>query len=98
MFGMFPSRGAWRRPGLRLVKYDSETGRLMRGEASATGWCMAWAEGSPSAGRPRLGVSSCLLGEEVRFNGGHKLYRFLTDELAPYVDWVPYCPEMEIGL
>ena len=47
---------------------------------------------------PRVGVSSCLLGEEVRFNGGHKRYRFLTDVLAPYVDWVPYCPEMEIGL
>jgi uncharacterized protein YbgA (DUF1722 family)/uncharacterized protein YbbK (DUF523 family) len=51
-----------------------------------------------AAGRPRVGVSSCLLGEEVRFNGGHKRCRFLTDELAPYVDWVPYCPEMEIGL
>ena len=48
--------------------------------------------------RPRLGVSSCLLGEEVRFNGGHKRFRFLTDELAPFVDWVPYCPEIEIGL
>ena len=48
--------------------------------------------------RPRVGVSSCLLGEEVRFNGGHKRYRFLTDELDPYVDWVPYCPEVEIGL
>jgi uncharacterized protein YbgA (DUF1722 family)/uncharacterized protein YbbK (DUF523 family) len=39
-----------------------------------------------------------LLGEEVRFNGGHKRFRFLTDELDPYVDWVPYCPEVEIGL
>ena len=48
--------------------------------------------------RPRVGVSSCLLGEEVRFNGGHKRYRFLTDELGPHVDWVPYCPEVEIGL
>ena len=48
--------------------------------------------------RPRVGVSSCLLGEEVRFNGGHKRYRFLTDELGPYVDWVPYCPEVSIGL
>ena len=45
-----------------------------------------------------MGVSSCLLGEEVRFNGGHKRFRFLTDELDRYVDWVPYCPEMEIGL
>lgn len=48
--------------------------------------------------RPRVGVSSCLLGAEVRFNGGHKRFRFLTDELAPFVDWVPYCPEIEIGL
>ena len=50
------------------------------------------------AGRPRVGTSSCLLGEEVRFNGGHKRYRFLTDSLDPYVDWVPYCPEVSIGL
>ena len=49
-------------------------------------------------GRPRVGASSCLLGEEVRFNGGHKRYRFLTDELGRYVDWVPYCPEVSIGL
>ena len=50
------------------------------------------------SGRPRVGVSSCLLGEKVRFSGGHKRYRFLTDELGPYVDWVPYCPEVSIGL
>jgi uncharacterized protein YbgA (DUF1722 family)/uncharacterized protein YbbK (DUF523 family) len=48
--------------------------------------------------RPQVGVSSCLLGEEVRFNGGHKRYRFLTDELGPHVDWVPFCPEVSIGL
>lgn len=48
--------------------------------------------------RPRVGVSSCLLGSPVRFDGGHKRFRFLTDELGPYVDWVPYCPEVEIGL
>ena len=51
-----------------------------------------------ASGRPRLGVSSCLLGEPVRFNGGHSRSRFLTGELGPYVDWVPYCPEIEIGL
>jgi uncharacterized protein YbgA (DUF1722 family)/uncharacterized protein YbbK (DUF523 family) len=51
-----------------------------------------------ASGRPRLGVSSCLLGEPVRFNGGHSRNRFLTDEPSPYVDWVPYCPEIEIGL
>ena len=49
-------------------------------------------------GRPLVGVSSCLLGEEVRFNGGHKRHRFLTDELGPYVDWVAYCPEVSAGL
>jgi len=48
--------------------------------------------------RPRVGVSSCLLGEQVRFNGGHKRYRFLADELDPHVDWVPFCPEVSIGL
>jgi uncharacterized protein YbgA (DUF1722 family)/uncharacterized protein YbbK (DUF523 family) len=48
--------------------------------------------------RPRVGVSSCLLGSPVRFDGGHKRFRFLTDELGLYVDWVPYCPEVEIGL
>ena len=49
-------------------------------------------------GRPRIGASSCLLGEPVRFNAGHSRCRFLTDDLAPYVDWAPYCPEMAIGL
>src|ERR1700757_4148270 len=48
--------------------------------------------------RPRVGVSSCLLGEPVRFNGGHSRSRFLADELGPHVNWVPCCPEMEIGL
>ena len=54
--------------------------------------------GQDAGVRPRVGVSSCLLGEPVRFNGGHSRSRFLTDELGPHVDWVPYCPEMEIGL
>ena len=48
--------------------------------------------------KPRIGVSSCLLGDPVRFNGGHSRDRFLTQVLAPYVEWVPFCPEMEIGL
>ncbi|MFE3448962.1 YbgA family protein [Nonomuraea sp. NPDC059194] len=48
--------------------------------------------------RPRIAVSSCLLGEPVRFNGGHSRDRFLTGQLDPYVEWVPICPEMEAGL
>jgi uncharacterized protein YbgA (DUF1722 family)/uncharacterized protein YbbK (DUF523 family) len=56
------------------------------------------APGTLRTGRPRIGVSSCLLGEPVRFNAGHSRSRFLTDDLARHVDWVPYCPEMAIGL
>lgn len=46
----------------------------------------------------RLGISRCLLGDEVRFDGGHKQDRFLTDVLGRYVEWVPVCPEVEAGL
>lgn len=46
----------------------------------------------------RLGVSSCLLGEKVRFDGGHKHDRFLTGTLGRYVEYVPVCPEVEVGL
>ena len=46
----------------------------------------------------KLGISSCLLGEKVRYDGGHKLDRFLTDTLGKYVEYVPVCPEVECGL
>lgn len=46
----------------------------------------------------RLGISRCLLGDEVRFDGGHKQDHFLTDLFGRYVDWVPVCPEVEAGL
>jgi uncharacterized protein YbgA (DUF1722 family)/uncharacterized protein YbbK (DUF523 family) len=46
----------------------------------------------------RVGVSSCLLGSEVRFDGGHKRDRFLTDLLGDFVEWVPVCPEVEVGM
>jgi uncharacterized protein YbbK (DUF523 family)/uncharacterized protein YbgA (DUF1722 family) len=48
--------------------------------------------------RPRLGVSRCLLGEAVRYDGGHKRDAFLVTELGPHVDWVPVCPEVEAGM
>ncbi len=48
--------------------------------------------------RIRLGVSTCLLGESVRYDGGHKRDRFITDTLAHYVNLVPVCPEVECGL
>jgi len=46
----------------------------------------------------RLGISSCLLGEKVRFDGGHKQDLFLIQTLGCFVEWVPVCPEVEIGL
>lgn len=46
----------------------------------------------------KLGISTCLLGEPVRYDGGHKLDRFLKDTLGQYVDYVPVCPEAECGL
>ena len=46
----------------------------------------------------RLGVSSCLLGNLVRYDGGHQHDRFLTDTLGQYVEYVPVCPEVECGL
>ncbi len=46
----------------------------------------------------RIGVSSCLLGEGVRYDGGHKRDHFLTHVMGPHVEWVPVCPEFEMGL
>lgn len=45
----------------------------------------------------KLGISTCLLGENVRFDGGHKLDRYLKDTLGQYVEYVPVCPEVECG-
>ncbi len=46
----------------------------------------------------RLGVSSCLLGHPVRFDGGHKRDAFVVGTLGPHVQFVPVCPEVELGL
>ncbi len=46
----------------------------------------------------KLGISACLLGENVRYDAGHKLDRYLRDTLGKYVQWVPVCPEVETGL
>lgn len=45
----------------------------------------------------RIGISSCLLGEPVRFDGGHKRDPFLTETFGAFVEWVPVCPEVECG-
>ena len=46
----------------------------------------------------QVGISSCLLGEEVRYNGGHSHDSFITSMLSPYFSWIPICPEMDIGM
>lgn len=48
--------------------------------------------------RLKVGVSSCLLGEKVRWNGEHSQDRYLSDILGRYFEWVPVCPEVEVGM
>jgi uncharacterized protein YbgA (DUF1722 family)/uncharacterized protein YbbK (DUF523 family) len=50
------------------------------------------------ASKPKLGISACLLGQTVRYDGGHKRDIFLTDTLGRFVQWVPVCPELEVGM
>ncbi|CAM2066125.1 DUF523 DUF1722 domains-containing protein [Sulfidibacter corallicola] len=54
--------------------------------------------GGLDLGKPNLGISLCLLGEKVRFNGGHCHNHFVTSVMARYVNWIPVCPEMGAGL
>ncbi|MBN2616992.1 MAG: DUF523 and DUF1722 domain-containing protein [Spirochaetales bacterium] len=48
-------------------------------------------------GKPKIGISTCLLGENVRYNGGHKMDVYLKKTLSKYVDFYPICPEVECG-
>ncbi len=48
--------------------------------------------------RPRVGVSACLLGEQVRYDGRHKRSRAVVELIGPEVDWVAVCPEVEVGM
>eukprot|EP01132_Coremiostelium_polycephalum_P018869 gene18869-22472_t len=52
----------------------------------------------PATGKPKIAISACLLGENVRFNGGHKQSQLCSQTLADYFDFVPLCPEVAIGL
>ena len=48
--------------------------------------------------KPRVGISHCLLGEPVRYDGGHKRHSLIVNVLGPHVQWVKVCPEVEMGL
>ena len=52
----------------------------------------------PPGSKIRIGISSCRLGDEVRFDGGHKRAASLLAAFAPDVEWVRVCPEVELGL
>lgn len=47
---------------------------------------------------PKIGISACLLGQKVRYDGGDKRDYFLTETFGRYVEWIPVCPEMELGM
>ena len=55
-------------------------------------------EAAPVEAEPKVGISACLLGQMVRYDGGHKRDFFLTEIFGRFVDWVPVCPEVEIGM
>jgi uncharacterized protein YbgA (DUF1722 family)/uncharacterized protein YbbK (DUF523 family) len=82
----YPHIGHWT---LDRVKY-------CKGKKGAT--MTAKTKAASQERRVRIGISSCLLGEKVRYDGGHKLDRFLVDTLGRYVEYVPVCPEVECGL
>ena len=48
--------------------------------------------------KPKIAISACLLGAEVRFNGGHKESRLCSQALSQHFEFVPLCPEVAIGL
>jgi uncharacterized protein YbgA (DUF1722 family)/uncharacterized protein YbbK (DUF523 family) len=53
---------------------------------------------STSIHRIPVGISSCLVGQAVRFDGGHKADRYINSRLSDFMEWIPFCPEVAIGL
>ena len=53
---------------------------------------------SETGGKPRIGISSCLLGDEVRYDGASKWHRVIVEIIGPQVEWIPLCPEVEVGM
>ena len=53
---------------------------------------------APDTAPLRIGISACLLGSAVRWDGGHKRDPFLVETLGPFVEWVAVCPEVELGM
>ena len=53
---------------------------------------------SQTTSHVKIGISACLLGDQVRYDGGHKKNAFAVDKLGPLVEFVRVCPELELGL
>ena len=83
------------------MKHSQSTSTLtspQRTEPHKTGHSSITSAKPPDIPKPRIGISQCLLGEEVRYDGGHKRDVFITEVLAPFVEWISVCPEVEAGL
>lgn len=65
---------------------------------SGASWPGGWQRWHSPETPVRLGVSACLLGDTVRYDGRHKRHSFLTETLASWVEWVRVCPEVEVGM
>ncbi len=73
---------------------EGQTTKKTKAPAGAgDGW--RW---SPQDGTVRVGISACLLGQKVRYDGGHKRDPFLVETFGRWVEWVPVCPEVEVGM
>jgi uncharacterized protein YbgA (DUF1722 family)/uncharacterized protein YbbK (DUF523 family) len=59
---------------------------------------MSQPESATESAPVRIGISACLLGQRVRYDGGHKRDPFLIETVGRHVEWVPVCPELELGL
>lgn len=65
-------------------------------------WPLFWVENNGAntamAAEPKLGISACLLGMKVRYDGGHSYDQFIVSTLSGVVNFVPLCPESEAGM
>ena len=98
--GGVPSRGT-SRPFGSIVTRETSTAGGGSARQCCTGRMTAASSDvlDDAARRPiRVGISACLIGDEVRFDGGHKRDAFLTETFGRFVEWVPVCPEVECGL
>jgi hypothetical protein len=76
------------------VTYIYESGKISAGLIMRMENEERWMANEPV----KVGISACLMGDAVRYDGGHKHDRFLTDTLGQYVEYVKVCPEVECGL